>query len=175
LDQGYFFNFEKMAYVQSQKPKECLLCLIRDRHPDSIDLTVYRDDLFIVTVNLYPYNPGHLMIFPTRHIEDIREYTAEEENRMVTLNRIFLNILDSLYNPSGYNLGYNMGLTSGASIKHLHYHVIPRYPRELGVADLIAGKRVLVEDPRNTRRRIEESLAGDSTVTRLQQKNIKGR
>ena len=158
MEKEYFFNFDKMKYVQGTRPEGCILCHIRDKNPVSIDLTVYRNDLFIVTVNLYPYNPGHLMIFPVQHIEDVREYSEDEDRGFLQLNRIFLNILDKLYQPSGYNLGYNMGLTSGASIKHLHYHMIPRYPRELGVADLIAGKRVLVEDPRRTRKRLQQAV-----------------
>jgi len=52
--------------------------------------------------------------------------------------------------PAGYNIGYNMGKTAGASIAHLHQHVIPRFRNEIGISDLLAGKRVLVEDPRVT-------------------------
>ena len=159
MGNGYFFNFEKMEYVQGSKPEGCILCHIRDKNPIAIDLSVYRDKLFIVTVNLYPYNPGHLMIFPVRHIVDLREYSSPEEKKFAYLNRLFLDTLDNLYHPSGYNLGYNMGLAAGASIEHLHYHIIPRYPREIGVADLIAGKRVLVEDPRSTREKICKFIA----------------
>ena len=156
--QGYFFNFDKMAYVRGNRPNGCILCLIRDKDPETVDLTVHQDEFFLVCVNLYPYNPGHLMIFPTRHVEDIRRYTPEEEARFTYLNRYFLDILDKTHHPVGYNIGYNMGLSAGASIKHLHFHVIPRYPREIGISDLIAGKRVLVEDPRQTRKRIQECM-----------------
>ena len=69
----------------------------------------------------------------------------------------------------GYFFNFNK-MASGASITHLHYHMIPRYPDELGVADLIAGKRVLVEDPSVTRDRIKESLAENATLSRLQQR-----
>ena len=61
--------------------------------------------------------------------------------------------------PHAYNIGFNMGPAAGASINHLHLHIIPRYPRETGIADLIAGKRVLVEDPRETTRRLREMVA----------------
>jgi ATP adenylyltransferase len=66
--------------------------------------------------------------------------------------------MDSMYHPAGYNIGFNMGLAAGASIEHLHLHVIPRYPREVGIADLVAGKRVLVESPMESARRIRETL-----------------
>jgi ATP adenylyltransferase len=64
-----------------------------------------------------------------------------------------------VHNPCGYNIGYNMGQPAGASIDHLHLHLIPRYPNETGIADLIAGKRVLVEEPEETARRIRKLVA----------------
>jgi ATP adenylyltransferase len=154
----YFFSFEKYAYVKGRKPDRCILCLIRDQSPEVVDLTVYRDELFIVSVNLYPYNPGHLLVFPCRHLVDIREYTPEEERRLAELTRYFLDLSEQVNRPVGFNLGYNMGPAAGASIDHLHLHLIPRYPHELGIADLIAGKRVLVEEPRETARRLRERM-----------------
>lgn len=155
---SYFYNFDKMAYIRGTRPEGCILCLIRDGDPHVIDLTVFADELYTVTVNLYPYNPGHLMIFPNRHIVDVRELDHEEERRLTDLSRRFLDLLDRTHQPSGYNIGYNMGLSAGASIDHLHLHIIPRYPREIGIADLVAGKRVLVEDPRVTRDRVAAAV-----------------
>ena len=156
---SYFFNFEKMEYVQGRRPSGCILCLVRDKSPEVVDLSVWADADFTVTVNLYPYNPGHLMIFPNRHIQDVRELSNTEETRLTTLTRTTLDILDEIYRPSAYNIGYNMGPSAGASIDHLHLHVIPRYPREIGIADLVAGSRVLVEDPRVTRQRVADAFA----------------
>lgn len=159
MNKDYFFNFDKLAYVKGSKPKGCIFCLIRDKNPEVVDLSVYRDNLFIVTVNLYPYNPGHLLVFPVRHIKDIREYTQEENHRLPPLMQYLLDLSDNMHTPTGYNIGYNMGLPAGASIAHLHLHIIPRYPRELGIADLIAGKRVLIESPQETARRLREMIA----------------
>jgi len=155
----YFFNFEKLAYLTEEKPQGCILCNVRDSSPMVTDLSVYRNEFFIVSLNLYPYNPGHLLVFPVRHIEDIRQYTEEEELSQTKLLRLTIDVLDTLYKPSAYNIGYNMGLNAGASISHIHLHVIPRYPRELGIADLIAGKRVLVEDPLVSRERLKTEFA----------------
>jgi len=160
----YFFNFEKMAYVMGLKTTGCVLCGIARREEGTVDLTVYEDDTFIVVVNLYPYNPGHLMIFPRRHVEDVRQLTRDEGVRSMELTNRFLDVLDALYRPSAYNIGYNMGMNAGASIAHLHLHIIPRYPRELGIADLIAGKRVLVESPLQTVERIRTYLQSDGSL-----------
>jgi len=154
----YFFNFEKLTYVHSKKPNECILCLLHKGSDQVEDLTVYRDNFFTATINLYPYNPGHILIFPNRHIEDIRNYTEKEAIRLIRLEQHFVQILDTLQKPHGFNIGYNMGLTAGASISHLHLHIIPRYPHELGIADLIAQKRVLVENPYDTRDRLKQAL-----------------
>ena len=143
----YFFNFDKMEYVKGKRPIGCILCLVRDHSPDVQDLTVFESTYFVATVNLYPYNPGHLMVFPKRHLLDIREYTSDEELDLSRVTRILLDALDRTYSPHAYNIGYNMGPVAGASIDHIHVHIIPRYPRETGIADLIAGTRVLVESP----------------------------
>jgi ATP adenylyltransferase len=158
LEKEYFFNYGKMGYVRGRKARGCILCMVRDRSPEVEDLTVFRDGLFLASVNLYPYNPGHLIVFPCRHVEDLRELTGEEEARLAWLQRTLLDVLDRTHSPRAYNIGYNMGQDAGASIHHLHLHIIPRYPRELGMADLIAGKRVLVQDPRETAGIVKEAL-----------------
>jgi ATP adenylyltransferase len=159
VSEGYFFNFDKMTYIKSRKPQGCILCMLVEQSPEIVDLTIVREELFAASVNLYPYNPGHLLVFPLRHVEDVRELTAREESRLCALQRYLLTLLDRIYSPHGYNIGYNMGYPAGASIEHLHLHIIPRYPRETGIADLIAGKRVLVEDPRETAGRLRELAA----------------
>ncbi len=157
MSKGYFFNFEKLAYVRVKKGG-CILCDLVRKNPAKADLTVYHDRLFVVSLNLYPYNPGHLLIFPRKHIEDIRLFTREEITYLNELTNYFLNVLDYTHNPRGYNIGYNMGLEAGASIKHIHLHIIPRYPHEVGISDLIAGKRVLVENPLDTAKKIRERI-----------------
>ncbi|RPJ09348.1 MAG: HIT family protein [Spirochaetaceae bacterium] len=156
---GYFYNFEKLSYIQGKKTDGCILCKIAESSPDVPDLSVYKDEFFVVSLNLYPFNPGHLMIFPVTHHEDIRKFTPAEDKRLNALLHYFLDILDKTHHPEGYNIGYNMGLPAGASISHLHLHVIPRYSREIGIADLIGGKRVLVEDPMETIRKIRKEMA----------------
>ncbi len=154
----YFFNFEKLSYVTGKKPDGCILCLIRDNSPDVVNLTVYESELFMVSINLYPFNPGHLMIFPRRHAVDIRDLSSVENHELSRLVNQTLSVLDQLYNPAGYNIGYNMGAAAGASIDHIHMHIIPRYQRELGMADLLAGRRVLVESPVDSTTRVRAAF-----------------
>ncbi|TFG83033.1 MAG: HIT domain-containing protein [Spirochaetales bacterium] len=146
----YFFNFEKLVYLTGKKPEGCILCLVRDGSPDVESLIVHRSEHWIVSLNLYPYNPGHLLVFPSRHVMDLRQLSAEEWMEGDAITRLCLDVLDETHGPVAYNVGYNMGLVAGASIDHLHQHIIPRYPREIGIAELMAGQRVLVQDPRET-------------------------
>jgi ATP adenylyltransferase len=153
----YFFNFEKMKYLKGKKPEGCALCLIRDKSPEVPDLTVFRNEFVEVSLNLYPYNPGHLMVFPLRHVTDIRNLEKEERTAMdQTVDKV-LDVVDSVYSPQGYNIGFNMGRAAGASIEHIHLHIIPRYPGEIGIAELLAGKRVMVEDLFTSRDRLREA------------------
>jgi ATP adenylyltransferase len=155
----YFFNFEKLVYLREARPEGCILCLVKDGSDAVVDLSVYRGNGFIVSLNLYPYNPGHLLVFPERHVVDLRMLTSDERTAMnETLDKA-LSVLDAEYHPAGYNVGCNMGLVAGASIDHLHWHVIPRYPREIGIAELLAGKRVLVENPLTTKERLSAAFA----------------
>lgn len=146
----YLFNFNKIEYLKGKRPQGCILCLIRDGSEDVEKLVVHQTEHFMVSLNLYPYNPGHLLVFPKRHIVDIRQYTEEEKTELDALVPLCLDVLDKFGNPSAYNIGYNMGLSAGASIEHLHMHIIPRYPREIGIVELIGGSRVLVQDPKDT-------------------------
>jgi ATP adenylyltransferase len=155
----YFFNFEKLGYLKGERPDGCILCLVRDGSADVESLVVHRTVLSMVSLNLYPYNPGHLLVFPRRHVQDIRQLSAEERADIDALSRTCLDVLDKTHSPAAYNIGYNMGVVAGASIDHLHLHIIPRYPREIGITELLAGKRVLVQDPLETQRLLVQAFA----------------
>jgi ATP adenylyltransferase len=158
----YFFCFDKTDYIRERRAGrdglECLLCRILRGASGVSDLTVYRDDLFSASLNLYPYNPGHLFLYPVRHLEDVRALTEEEAGRQAKLVGYFLDRLEDVYHPAGFNIGYNMGRSAGASLPHLHQHIIPRYQNEIGLAEIVAGTRVLVEDPRRSLERLKEAV-----------------
>jgi len=141
----------KREYVKGKRSAvECILCSIMQNDPEVISLEVVRSKSFIVAVNLYPYNPGHLMIFPNRHIEEVEKLSLSEVGELHKLTIISLKVLRNLYNPHGFNVGYNLGKGSGASIKHLHLHVVPRYENELSFIDVLSGSKIIVEEPKDT-------------------------
>lgn len=154
----YFFNFDKLGYLKGKKPEGCILCLVAADSDEVEKLVVYRSERFIVSLNLYPYNPGHLIVFPVRHALDIREFDSGERIEFDAISDACLGILDRVHGPAGYNIGFNMGPVAGASIDHIHQHIIPRYHREIGIAELLAGKRVLVQDPRETQLALKDAF-----------------
>jgi ATP adenylyltransferase len=155
----YLFNTEKLAYVKGGKPAvACILCAIRDRDPAVAGLEVARSGGFIVSVNLYPFNPGHLMIFPERHVEKLQELTDAEALALHRLTAEVLTALEKEYGPDGFNAGYNLGNQSGASLAHIHLHVVPRYANEVGFLDVLAGTRLTVLDPVEARDRLKKRL-----------------
>lgn len=160
MERNYLFNTEKIKYVKGAKPDvRCILCAIRDKDPRVKNLTLFSNELFIIAVNLYPFNPGHVMIFPARHISRIGDMTPEEAAEMHRLLSLTIRILDEEYSPSGYNVGYNLGDGSGASIPHLHQHVVPRYSNETGFLDVLAGTRVIVSDPVEVMNRLAQRFS----------------
>jgi len=144
---GYLFVHGKSHYIRDKyMVSDCILCNILKGDETYRNLILHKNKNFAITLNLYPYNPGHLMVFPERHIEDIREMSEDEFIIMHRLIIKSMNILTGEYEPSGFNVGFNIGKTGGASIMHLHCHIVPRYKNELGMVDIIAGTRILVEE-----------------------------
>ncbi len=139
---------------------ECILCSIANQTKDVIVLEIYRTPKFIISANLYPYNPGHVLIFPVRHVEDYLMLTDEEALEMHHLTAKTISILKGEYDPAGYNIGYNIGNQSGASISHLHQHIIPRYNNEAGFIDIIAGTRLFIIDPADMMEKLKKKFNG---------------
>jgi len=152
----------KWNYIRGKKPRvvDCILCGVLNKDSRVENLLVWEDDVSAVSVNLYPYNAGHLLIFPKRHILYPRQLTEEETMRLNSITKKSLDILDELYQPEGYNIGYNIGEASGASIRHLHLHMVPRYPKELGFVDVIGGTKIIIEDPAQTMEKLKKAFAG---------------
>jgi len=137
----------KLNYVKGVRPKvDCILCSIRDNEPQVESLKVYEDQLVFISLNRYPYNPGHLMVIPRRHIEKFEDLTEMERNYLFGIIINCQKLLQDIFQPTGFNVGYNQGQFSGASINHIHIHIVPRYKSELGYIDIIGQARIVPED-----------------------------
>ena len=122
----------------------CFLCqAVAD--PDCPErYVVYRDDQTIVVLNRYPYNNGHLLIAPLRHVGHPSQLTAEEHTAlMLTLTRM-IQLLESVMQPEGFNVGLNLGRVAGAGLPgHLHWHVVPRWNGDTNFMPVLANVKVI--------------------------------
>lgn len=154
------FSFNKLEYVTGRKKPDvkCILCAIVEKDERVQLLEVHRTPRFLVSVNLYPFNVGHLLIFPLRHVESTKSLDAAEAVELHGLTNEAMDVLSDVYSPGGFNVGYNIGACSGASIEHLHLHIVPRYSRELGFIDILGGAKLVVEHPEVTTKKLREAF-----------------
>jgi len=148
----------KLEYVQRKNRPDidCILCGIIEDSPKVEKYKIFQDNIAVISLNLYPYNLAHLLIFPIRHITDYREFTEEEIIHISNLIKRSEDLIQDLYNPTGFNLGLNQGEHSGASIRHLHFHLVPRFHNELGYIDIIGQTRIVVESVEKVYQKIKE-------------------
>jgi ATP adenylyltransferase len=108
--------------------------------------TLARCDLAFVTVAKYPYNPGHLLVLPTRHVGELEDLTAEEIGQIGELLQRSVTALRTAADPHGFNVGLNLGRVAGAGIpEHLHWHVVPRWGGDTNFMPVVGETRVLPE------------------------------
>jgi len=136
----------RMEYIQMKKPKGCILCEKPGQDGDAINYILYRGDKNFVILNTYPYNPGHLMIAPYRHVASLEELTDEELHEHFDIVSRSVKVLRQVFNPGGFNLGINIGKVAGAGIEdHIHTHIVPRWQGDTNCMPVVADVRVVPE------------------------------
>ncbi|MEN6587286.1 MAG: HIT family protein [Sulfuricella sp.] len=105
--------------MMNEGSQTCAFC-----HPDGI---LFENDLAYARSDLYPVNPGHLLVIPKRHVADFFLTTEAEKAALLSLLDEAKHLLDEKYVPDGYNIGINVGEAAGQTIFHVHMHLIPRY------------------------------------------------
>jgi ATP adenylyltransferase len=141
----------------------CIFCELRGRNEE---LVLFRGRLCFVILNLYPYNNGHVMVVPRRHISELKATTADERAELMALVRHAEMALGEGYRPHGINVGMNLGRPAGAGVlDHLHIHLVPRWNGDTSFMGVVGNTRVLPEDLSQTAERLRpifERLATDN-------------
>lgn len=150
----------KIDYIRKKDRPDvkCILCSVRDDDERVKIFKIYQDDITFVSLNAFPYNPGHLLVVPNRHIKSFRELTKAEIIHISRLIQGLQLLMIDLFNNTGFNIGINEGPNSGASIEHFHYHIVPRYNNELGFIDLISNSRIAIEGLESVLKRYKEKI-----------------
>jgi ATP adenylyltransferase len=155
----------RMAYIQGQDkpagPQEELCPFCRAvTGDDEACLVVARGRVALALLNLYPYNSGHLMVVPHRHVSDVLALTEDEVAEMTAMTRQAVRVLGAVMAPQGFNLGMNLGQVAGAGIAaHLHQHVVPRWAGDANFLPVVARTKALPELLGDTRARLAAAWA----------------
>jgi ATP adenylyltransferase len=154
----------RMAYIKGEnkpsgggRPDECPFCEI-PKMSDEEGLIVARGKAVFAVLNLYPYNSGHLMVCPYRHVADFTELDEPETAELSTLTRRAITALRKAGGAQGFNVGMNLGGVAGAGIAaHLHQHVVPRWGGDTNFMPIVGQTRVLPQLLRETRELLAEA------------------
>ena len=151
----------RMDYILGPKPDGCVLCLPpRDAGEDEERLILYRGQHSFVIMNKFPYNNGHLMVAPLRHVMDLPDLDCGESQEIMSLLQRCTSVLQEHFHPQGINVGLNLGEAAGAGIRdHLHFHLVPRWNGDSSFMAVMNETRVIPEHLAATYRKLKPLFA----------------
>jgi ATP adenylyltransferase len=154
----------RQAYVTGALPPDadpaCVFCRA-PIEPPATSLVIHAGAFAYVLVNRYPYNAGHVMVLPFRHIASLTELSADELREVGQLTQRAESVLTAVYRPHGINVGINLGLSAGAGLRdHLHVHLVPRWTGDTNFISVVGETRVLSEELPVTVARLRAAWSG---------------
>ncbi len=146
---------QRMEYLTGPDDAECFLCRSASSSDDETNLVLHREGSCMAVLNRYPYNTGHVMVSPLRHVGEIEALTRQELTEIMDLCLKGVAALRAAFNPEGFNVGANLGRVAGAGVPgHLHMHLVPRWEGDTNFMPVVAGSKVLPETLEETYRRL---------------------
>ncbi len=149
-------------FIFGEQEKGCVFCrLAKEKRRSFKNLILYRTEKSYVVMNKYPYNVGHLLIVPIRHVGLLERLTRVEALEMMELSQLALKVIKSRLRPNAFNLGMNLGRPAGAGIpRHLHMHIVPRWKGDSNFMPVIGETRVHSVPMKFVYKRLAEGFAG---------------
>lgn len=136
----------RLQYIEMPKPESCIFCTKVAQSEDRANYILYRGRHNFVILNLFPYNPGHTMVVPYRHIDTLEALTGEEVLEHWELMQKVLGAMRLTLRPAGFNTGMNLGRVAGAGIdSHIHTHIVPRWGGDTNFMPVVASTKVMSE------------------------------
>ncbi|MGA7946113.1 MAG: HIT domain-containing protein [Candidatus Sulfotelmatobacter sp.] len=156
----YLWTPWRYAYVSTaEKTTACVFCDAVKAGDDAKTRIVHRGQHCFVILNTYPYTPGHVMIVPYAHLDELQKLPPEAASEMMSLSQRMESVLRELYHPDGINLGMNIGKAAGAGIAgHIHMHVLPRWVADANFVSVVCETRILPETLEETWKRMTAAL-----------------
>ena len=134
----------RAAFIRGPKPKHCIFCAAKRSRRDRKTLVVARGKTAFALLNLYPYNNGHLLVAPFRHVATLEGLRPAEWTDMLRLLQRLTRTLSKHLHPHGFNLGMNLGRAAGAGIPgHLHLHVVPRWVGDVNFMPVMTNTKLI--------------------------------
>ncbi|NBP85001.1 MAG: HIT domain-containing protein [Mycobacteriaceae bacterium] len=128
---------------------------------DEDGLVVARGELVYAVLNLYPYNPGHLMVVPYRRVSELEDLTDAESVELMMFTQQAIRVIKSVSRPDGFNVGLNLGRSAGGSLaEHLHVHVVPRWSGDANFITVVGETKIIPQLLRDTRTLLADEWAG---------------
>jgi len=150
----------RMQYILSDKSGDCVLCAAACSDDDAGNFVLERGEHNFVIMNLYPYNNGHLMVVPYRHVASLEDLDDETLSEAICLVRDCTALLNQVLHPEGFNVGLNLGKAAGAGIhEHLHIHIVPRWVGDTNFMPVLGDTRVVPEMVANSYQKLRIALA----------------
>ncbi len=135
-----------MDFILGPRETGCIFCKLPRKKDDRKNLIIYRGKYNFIILNKFPYNNGHLMIVPYRHLKELSRLKDQENAEMMRLAGLAIDALDRTMFPQGYNIGINLGAAGGAGIRdHLHLHVVPRWVGDTNWMPVLDRTKVMIE------------------------------
>ena len=157
-----------MEYIRSATGGEstgCFFCEKLAAGDDEASYILARGGSAFVILNAFPYNPGHLMVAPTRHVGELEEVTSDESADVSILLQRSISALKESSNPDGFNIGMNLGRVAGAGVPgHLHWHVVPRWSGDTNFMPVVGETKVLPEALAQTYSRLKPIFSERSRI-----------
>jgi len=155
----YLWTPWRYAYVTKEKAAGCIFCELPKLGDDAKARIVYRGRHCYIVLNTYPYAPGHVMIVPFAHLDELQKLPVESAHEMMELAQRMEGVLRRLYKPEGINMGVNIGKAAGAGVEgHIHMHALPRWVADANFISVVGETRILPESLDESWKRITEAL-----------------
>jgi ATP adenylyltransferase len=148
-----------MKYIQENKNDQgCIFCLAAESQNDAKNLVFYRGEHAFMILNRYPYTSGHVMCVPFSHQSQLWRLSRDMRVEMMDLINKTVQVLEAVYHPEGFNIGWNLGEVAGAGVAdHLHAHIVPRWGGDTSFMTSLGHTRVLPEALDETYHRVKEA------------------
>lgn len=134
----------RVQYINSEQEEGCIFCTKPHQDADTENLILIKGKLAFIMLNAFPYNNGHLMVIPYRHVADLSDLQDDELLALMHYVNLGKAALTKAFGPDGFNIGINLGRTAGAGIAdHVHIHIVPRWNGDTNFMPVIADTKVM--------------------------------